>query len=148
MNTVFFHRGPKKLNPIMQMLELSRRPFGASRRNINPPESACSIVAPNVAPRPTVRLSPGGYRPKEENTTFMDRATALRALIASHLGLSAQAVRDDLRLQQPCFARQTLLCLAGAIDLQLGVYLNPESFAPGMTVGKLVELVLGPAKAA
>jgi hypothetical protein len=144
VNTIFFRRGPKSVNALMAMIALSRRPFQKFRRKPLQPEASGSVENPAQAvTNYAVRLSPGTYQPRDENTSITDRASALRVLIARHLDLPMQRVDNNLVLSQPEFGQRSLLELAAAIDAQFGVYLAPENFGPEMTVERPIGSVLG-----
>jgi hypothetical protein len=98
-----------------------------------PPKTPCAPeTVPRMAPRHAeVRLSPGAYQPREQNTSMADRATTLRILVMQHLGVRVEDGRDNFALDRARFKEQSLLDLAAAIDLQFGVYLELQTFRTG-----------------
>jgi len=145
MNPPLFQRGPKKPTLLMAMLQLSRRPFEKRRPTLASPEvePPATATPPKSPPSAPVRLSPGTYRPRAENTSVLDRETTLRALVTQQLGVRVLEGNESLALDRAVFNPQSLLDLAAAIDLQFGIYLAPERFNRELTLAQLIKVVLG-----
>lgn len=141
MNTTFF-QPRRQPNAVIMLLERARRPFAKLQRKAPEAEPAHPSPRPSCTPlHSPVHLSPGTYQPREENTAFLDRATAVRNLVARHLGMASDPAADVV-LSPPAFARESLLALAAAVDLQFGVYPSAECFEAGLTVEQLTALAL------
>ena len=141
MNTGLFNRRAKGLNPLLRLFQRSHKPFSRFRKETPVDNTADSAIKETNTPAAPVRLSPGTYRPREENTTFTDRQSALRYLVAHHLGVSLDAENDEPVLSGNHFSRQALLDLIAAIDLEFGVYVEPEQFDAEFTFSQLSNCV-------
>jgi hypothetical protein len=130
MNTVFFHRGPKRTNAVMFLFESARRSNGRQ----HPAPVAEPPAKPSLGQAPRTE-------PAADIQEAAERLRILHLLLTRHLGLPVEGMGQDQSLETPGFHPLSLQHLAAAIDLELGVEVPLGAAHGGITLGDLARMV-------